>query len=414
MSALNHFQENKMPSRRRSSRYLKLEESLEYAAPAKRRIADPVFGRKEASVDSLSLIVSHQIVELNNCGVAFYEKEDFAAADALFMEAALMRQQTVLNEAGRYLSHQVLQHLAIGTEDDSSLKKKNEPPSSSYIYQRMDFDEGMGNVYTKAERLCHEGDHPVAVEATLLFNIAQAKRMRQDYEGAWSFYQQALKVLIPLAVVPTTVGSIPLLACLTHSISVVQTVHRIVVPVLHNIGLLAYRQGNLMEAAAYYEIALTHGSAIIGSQSICVGITLNCLGVIHYHSTTSSNTASQEAAAPTVALQYLLRALQLLSASLGPDSPAVATTLNNLGRVMVQRDDFKAALVYYERALKIRREQLGSDNIDYAATAFNAGQSLHQLGDYDRAILLYKEFLRVASVKFSRNHRDGKAFVLLP
>lgn len=403
-----------MASCRRRSRYLEHEGSVDYAASSKRRIADPVFGMKQASVDGFSLNISQHIVELNNCGVAFYEKGDFVAADALFVEATSMRQQSLLNIASRYLQQQLLKSpAASGAEVDttSSSKAKNEPPSSSYIYQRMDFDEGMGNVYTKAETLNSEGSHPAAVEATLLFNIAQAKRMHQDYVGAWAYYQQALEVLIPVVVAPATVGSSELLCpgLQKPAFAVVRTVHRIVIPVLHNIGLLAYRQGSLTEAAAFYELALIHGTAIIGSQSLCVGITLNCLGVIHYHGATSLNVTSREASAPTAALNCFTEALQILSVCLGPDAPAVATTLNNLGRVMVQQDDFKVALLYYERALKIRSERLGTDDIDYAATAFNAGQSLHQLGEYDRAIMLYKEFLRVASVKFSSNHRDGKS-----
>lgn len=355
---------------------------------------------------SSGISLSQQIAELNNFGIGFYEKGDYAVAETIFVEATSMRHQSILNLAVRFLPQQLYQN----SSESMSTKEKREPPSTSYIYQRMDFDEGMGNAYCKAERLNYDGDHPVAVEATLLFNVAQARRMRQDYEGAWSYYKRALKILIPNKIFSTTATSGSIFALQKPTFSVLLTVHRIVIPVLHNMGLLAYLQGNPMEAAAYYEIALTHGSALIGCHSICVGITLNCLGVLHYHSTTSSNATSQDYPAATViSEQYFHQALTILRAALGPDSPAVATTLNNLGRVMVQRDDFRAALLYYDCALKIRRDQLGTENIDYAATAFNAGQSLHQLGDCNRAILLYKEFLRVATVNFSRNHRDSKS-----
>jgi tetratricopeptide (TPR) repeat protein len=104
-------------------------------------------------------------------------------------------------------------------------------------------------------------------------------------------------------------------------------------------------------------------------------------------------------------MDYFGGALRILSSKLGPDSAAVATSLNNLGRVMVQREDFVSALAHYEKALEIRCQQLGEDNIDSAATAFNAGQSLHQLGQYDRALKLYHVFF-VWFRKFSKSHRD--------
>jgi tetratricopeptide (TPR) repeat protein len=237
----------------------------------------------------------------------------------------------------------------------------------------------------------------------MLFNIAQAKRKMEVFDESLMYYLRALSILIP-----SHGGSFRNLEIMTsQAVSVscpVKTVHRIIVPILHCLGLVYYRQGNLSEAAIYYEKALLHGSAILGSSDLCVGFSLNCLGVIYYH---SSDVPGSDESPADVSLRFFSDALQILGTTLGPHSPAVATCLNNLGRVMVQRDDFVSALQYYEKALEIRKDSLGVDNLDYAATAFNSGQSLHQLGDYDRAILLYKEFLRVASLRCDRNHRDG-------
>eukprot|EP00956_Cyclotella_meneghiniana_P025531 scaffold53444_cov23-Cyclotella_meneghiniana.AAC.2 len=49
---------------------------------------------------------------------------------------------------------------------------------------------------------------------------------------------------------------------------------------------------------------------------------------------------------------------------LGPNHVDVAMTLNNIGRIHVQRDGFNEALGYYQNALRIRRVCLGTDSLD--------------------------------------------------
>jgi len=400
--------------------------ALASASPsAKRRIVDPVFGVLDNP--NVEQLISQKVRDLNNSGVLYFALGEYTSASTLFTEAVALRQQALLSRpqitataattaatttssaAGltatlTQTATDLLDRLPINLATtstsgssgggDSRTTTSSEPPATTYIYQRMEFDEGM-NIYHSCESI-QEHDHPLTVEATLYYNLAQTKLRLEHSHTAWRFFLRALDVLLP----PGT----------SQAGTSARTVHCIVVPVLHNLGLLAYRKGNLLEAVSYYETALSHGSAIGGRQSICVGLALNCLGVIHYHLlTNNSNTAAGggEGTNPMAAFHYFEEALRILSATLGPDTTAVATCLNNLGRVMVQRDDFVVALSYYKQALQIRRDRLGPDDLDYAATAFNAGQSFHQLGDYDKAIALYKEFLRVASLRFSSNHRDG-------
>ena len=402
---------------------------LASASPsAKRRIVDPVFGVLDNT--NTEQLISQKVWDLNNSGVLYFALGEYTSASTLFTEAVALRRQALLSrppitattattaatttssatgvtaaltQAATDLLDRLPVNLATTSTSGSSISggggssrttTSSEPPATTYIYQRMEFDEGM-NIYTNCEKI-QEHDHPLTVEATLYYNLAQTKLRLDHSHTAWRFFLRALDVLLP----PGT----------SQAETSARTVHCIVVPVLLNLGLLAYRKGHLLEAVSYYETALSHGSAIGGRQSICVGLALNCLGVIHYHLlTNNSNTAAGggEGTNPMAAFHYFEEALRILSATLGPDTTAVATCLNNLGRVMVQHDDFVVALGYYKQALQIRRDRLGADDLDYAATAFNAGQSFHQLGDYDKAITLYKEFLRVASLRFSSNHRDG-------
>ena len=269
---------------------------------------------------------------------------------------------------------------------------------STYIYQRMDFDEGM-HAYPKCETLCTDQARNV-VSATLLFNVGQCHRQAENFDQASHFYRRSWKALVGDAknrvheqdddeedkeedeyLTKTSCEKLPALA----------------LPILQNIGQLQYRLGKIDDAIKTYKASLHHAEAAHGPDHISVGAALNSLGVLHYH--LSSDHSAK-------AMSHFRRSLAIRNAAHGRDHPEVATTLNNMGRIHVQRDEFDEALKYYEEALEIRRASLGLDSLDYAATAFNAGQSFHQRSKLDRALELYREFLRVARTKFSGNHRD--------
>eukprot|EP00957_Ditylum_brightwellii_P080598 6130057-Ditylum_brightwellii.AAC.2 len=260
----------------------------------------------------------------------------------------------------------------------------------------MDFDEGM-HAFADVQLLSELSPHgslpnPRTVLAVLLFNAGQARRRVGAFDDASSLYaasqhtlddEEEDKSLSPVSVASAVVSPLKL--------------QPIIVPILHNIGQLQYRRGRIQEAIDTYSETLRCARIIHGEDHTTVAAALNSLGVLHYH---SSSDESDEAMA------LFQDALRIRVNSLGLNHPDVATTLNNIGRIHVQRDEFDEALQYYEDALRIRGARLGTDSLDYAATAFNAGQSLHQKGEYDRALYLYHEFLRVALVKFTKNHRD--------
>eukprot|EP00567_Pseudictyota_dubia_P013146 CAMPEP_0197438564 /NCGR_PEP_ID=MMETSP1175-20131217/5519_1 /TAXON_ID=1003142 /ORGANISM="Triceratium dubium, Strain CCMP147" /LENGTH=1029 /DNA_ID=CAMNT_0042968315 /DNA_START=540 /DNA_END=3629 /DNA_ORIENTATION=- len=313
-----------------------------------------------------------------------------------------------------------------------------EPPRTSYIYQRMDFDEGMhafADVYLMPqfdepteEELHDDGDDSSAdlligtktrVLATLMFNLGQCHRRCGDMDSANKYYLGARQAL-------DSEERRAKFECGT--LGAEQAPPILAIAVLHNIGQIQYRRGQLRDSIETYKVALAKAERIamlekagaaksedvmgdVVSDSAAatvtgralVASTLNCLGVLHYH---ASSSASDESTS-SVAMDHFDRALDLRKTVLGPRHEDVATVLNNIGRVHVQKDRFDDALEYYEEALSIRRERLGRDSLDYAATAFNAGQSLHQRGELDRALELYREFLRVAQLRFAgTDHRD--------
>eukprot|EP00956_Cyclotella_meneghiniana_P027923 scaffold63984_cov61-Cyclotella_meneghiniana.AAC.2 len=104
--------------------------------------------------------------------------------------------------------------------------------------------------------------------------------------------------------------------------------------------------------------------------TIHVASALNCLGVLHYHANSSDNDDDSEeptkdrleGSSTDKAMELLQQALSLRKQCLGPNHVDVATTLNNIGRIHVQRDRFNEALGYYQDALHIRRVCLVTDS----------------------------------------------------
>ena len=291
----------------------------------------------------------------------------------------------------------------MGVRSEKSNGKEGRDIKSSYIYQRMDFDEGM-HAHPTCEMLSTNQGQNV-VSATLLFNLGQCHRQAENFDQAAHCFHRSWKSLVGDIIfdasgrdageeddddddeeedeylIKTRYESLPALA----------------LPVLQNIGQLQYRLGKIADAIKTYEASLHHAEKAHGPNHIIVGAALNSLGVLHYHLSADHSDK---------AMELFRRSLAIRTAAHGRNHPEVATTLNNMGRIHVQRDEFEEALTYYEEALEIRRARLGLDSLDYAATAFNAGQSFHQRNKLDRALELYREFLRVARSQFSDNHRD--------
>lgn len=307
------------------------------------------------------------VVAMNNEAVCLLNSGDVLSASDLFRKAAT---QVPHHGVVTLSAHSLTPNPIMG------------PPKTSYMYQRMEFDEGM-RVYTDPEQL-NLVDHSLILESKLLFNAGQIKTSLGDYISAAQYYSAALQYL-------STSPSLHL------GIVSVKEIQKASIPILHNLGQLAYRDGQLKEALTFYDTALKYGMAVYGKEHLSVGLTLNCKGVIYYH--TSVSLGPQ-------ALACFEKALGILSQQLGKLSPTIATVWNNIGRVYVQTENFASSLVCYEKALEVRCAALGKDHVDYAATAFNTGQSLHHLGKHEKAIELYEEFLRVALCKFSKDHRD--------
>lgn len=330
----------------------------------------------------------YNIVDLNNRGVDAFHSQQYDLATGLFMDAwsSLCK---VTRHPGRLFS----------TEDwsDPIMCSQFTPSSTNmngYIFQRMDFDEGM-NTYNDPERLPHCCSDLSIITSILCYNTAQVYRQSDLLDEALGCLARAQS---SLKLPEHNTGDI-------NSSSMTSSPHFIMIAILHTRGQICYRRGCFLDAIANYKEALTISHETFGQKHHTTAYACNSLGVLYYHILSGNQDEAAEDS-QSLALQFSDTALSIWKEIRGYLNANVGTVYNNIGRLHVMKDRFKEAIECYNHALFIRSQTLGKGSLDYAATAFNAGQSYHQIQYRDRALELYQEFLHVAEKHFTKNHRD--------
>jgi tetratricopeptide (TPR) repeat protein len=263
--------------------------------------------------------------------------------------------------------------------------------TNSYIYQRVEFDEGM---YTFSQPFkIHVNDEAI-IDSTIWLNKGHVYMHHRSWEKAINCFQSAIDV-----------GG-------------ASKQDYVYVAALQSIGQVQYRLGKYDEALSSYMGAVNSAKSIFrGEKHEAIGAALNSLSVLYYHLSSSSPSSGNDilssGGTKNEAKEYFARAkyyakksLSMRLSLLKDHHQDIATTYNNIGRLYVMEGRFKEALNCYEKALTIRADKLGKGSLDYAATAFNAGQSYHHIKDLATALRYYQEFLAVAVKRFSKNHRD--------
>jgi Tfp pilus assembly protein PilF len=100
---------------------------------------------------------------------------------------------------------------------------------------------------------------------------------------------------------------------------------------------------------------------------------------------------------------YFRRVLTANEAVLGPMHPDLAVTLNNLGRVLLERRAFVDAQRIYERSLAITLKERDETHDDLAFTFANLALIKHGLGQPKEAEALFRKALVAARL---HNHRN--------
>mmetsp|Transcript_2541 Transcript_2541/g.4291 ORF Transcript_2541/g.4291 Transcript_2541/m.4291 type:complete len:619 (+) Transcript_2541:1-1857(+) len=238
---------------------------------------------------------------------------------------------------------------------------------------RTEYDEGM-RVYDSPITVSKNCNTKDEIASTLRYNIGQTCMRQGLYQEAISSFHRSLSLCSV-----TSVGS-----------------SLLVVKIFHCLGYCNYRIGNDDQALSYYEQALSLVSQM-GLDSVHLAASLNCVAVLHFN--------KQDDGA-SVAMQMFCESLAIHHSLSNPNMAAIATVLNNIGRVHYLQSEFKQALNLYGESLSLRRQILGNESLDVAATVYNIGQTCHQLGRLEESLTHYKEFLRIAKSSLSPLSKD--------
>jgi CHAT domain-containing protein len=97
-------------------------------------------------------------------------------------------------------------------------------------------------------------------------------------------------------------------------------------------------------------------------------------------------------------------ALAIREQALGPDHPDVATSLNNLARLLQENGEYTEARPLYERSLKIRERVSGPNHPEVATSLNSLGYLLYLAGDYATARPVLERALKIRDQTFRPDH----------
>ena len=210
--------------------------------------------------------------------------------------------------------------------------------------------------------------------ARALNDRGRLSNLRGDYAAARGFFEGALALRERLAGPGDPSVARPLL----------------------NLGVSAMRLGDYTGARAYFERAL----AILEKsdpESGAMGNALGNLGMV-----------MDELEEPERAIEYLERALHVLTKVNGDKSVPVARTLNNMGIAHELAGDYAGARDAYGRCLAIREAILPADHPDIASVLTNLGVLTMEMGDTRRAADLVRRALAI----FTKSSGPGNSLTL--
>lgn len=275
---------------------------------------------------------------------------------------------------------------------------------------RSEYDEGM-NCYNRPLRIdSAKSDDYLRTAPTLLFNIGQLHSLEGDDTTAERYFLTALDIVQQRFQPFHRLDDDNMLLDLASSNDKDLPIDAI--PILHNLGRIYYRSQNYMLAMNMYFTALDVAQKeeqASSKTSSSMANTLNCLGVLLFHSGNTEENAAKS-------LDMFNASLEIRSETVEQADPnhesyklfkqELATTMNNKGRVHYMLGNYTAALITYIDSLKLRRETLPPCHLDLAASAYNLGQTHHQLGNLTEAMGLYNEFYSIVTHCLGKNHRD--------
>ena len=170
---------------------------------------------------------------------------------------------------------------------------------------------------------------------------------------------------------------------------------------LSSLATLVSSGGDYETARTYQEQALALHESGLGPDHPAVATTLQNLGIMERH---LGHHARAQA--------HLDRALQIIQMHFGPRHPRVVSALISLGGTTMQQRRIPEARDYFERALAIQEATLGPEHLAAGNLHTNLGIIDAGVGDYERANARYARGLQIVEASVGPEHpRVGKVLL---
>ena len=149
--------------------------------------------------------------------------------------------------------------------------------------------------------------------------------------------------------------------------------------VLNNIGAVYQSRGKLVEAINCYKDAFEEYKRLAREVDLMAGTLINMGSIFHAQGQSDR------------ALAYLYRALEIYRKASYPGNHLdIATVLNNIGGVYMNKRMYEEALRYYNESLEIKRQTMPANHPRMDVTFDNIGNVYKALGQFDEALKYFK------------------------
>ena len=186
---------------------------------------------------------------------------------------------------------------------------------------------------------------------------------------------------------------------------------------MSNLGRVLDLQGKYAEAERMYRQSLAIRERVLGSEHPDVATNLNNLAKVIQDLGKDRSIGVSEARARaragatvsglTEAENMYRRALGIQERTLGPDHPATALTLNNLGGLLATRGDFAQAEQMQRAALATMEKVFGEQHPDTAGVLTSLALALDNQGKIVEAEATYKR-----AIAISRKNGNARALLI--
>jgi tetratricopeptide (TPR) repeat protein len=314
---------------------------------------------------------------LADIGATNYSRGDYPAAQQCFSQAlCTVDIDYMISQAGakRANSTTAVKTTNAVSSCDLPIECQQQKEQEKETQSKTEYDEGM-RVYDTLLQI-EDSSSVDEVVASLFYNLAQTHVQRGALKEAITFFHKSLDRFFALR-------------SAKKSLCIVMN--------LHSLGYCHYRTGKINQAKDFYQRALATVSSLnLGTLHLAASV--NCVGVTLFN--------QQQPCDTDLAMDMFVKSLELNRSCRQANVVAVATVLNNIGRIHYLLSDFGKAHNVYEECLRLRRECLGGKSIDVAATAYNLGQTCYRLGRLDDALSNYQEFVEIMTSEADPPSKD--------